>query len=150
MAADPARPHGKNLRRGRASLPGQIYHITTVTLGREPVFSDLRNARLLITSLHQAQIRDEASTLAFVVMPDHLHWLMQLGEGQSLSRVVRTVKAVTSHKLGKGIWQKGFHDHALRSDEDLVDVARYIVANPLRAGLVERLGDYPHWDAVWL
>jgi len=150
MAADPARPHGKNLRRGRASLPGQIYHITTVTLGREPVFSDLRNARLLITSLHQAQIRDEASTLAFVVMPDHLHWLMQLGEGQSLSRVVRTVKAVTSHKLGKGIWQKGFHDHALGSDEDLVDVARYIVANPLRAGLVERLGDYPHWDAVWL
>jgi len=150
MAADPARPHGKNLRRGRASLPGQIYHIATVTLGREPVFSDLRNARLLITSLHQAQIRDEASTLAFVVMPDHLHWLMQLGEGQSLSRVVRTVKAVTSHKLGKGIWQKGFHDHALRGDEDLVDVARYIVANPLRAGLVERLGEYPHWDAVWL
>jgi len=28
--------------------------------------------------------------------------------------------------------------------------ARYIVANPLRAGLVERLGDYPLWDAVWL
>jgi len=150
MAADPARPHGKNLRRGRASLPGQIYHITTVTLGRAPVFSDLSNARLLINSLRQAQVRDEASTLAFVVMPDHLHWLMQLGEGRSLSRVVRAVKAVTSHKLGKGIWQKGFHDHALRSDEDLVDVARYIVANPLRAGSVERLGDYPHWDAVWL
>jgi hypothetical protein len=29
-------------------------------------------------------------------------------------------------------------------------LARYIVANPLRAGLVEHLGDYPHWDAVWL
>ncbi len=150
MPADPARPHGKDLRRGRVSLPGQIYHITTVTLGRAHVFSELRNARLLINSLHQTQIRDEASTLAFVVMPDHLHWLMQLGEGQSLPRVVSAVKAVTSHKLGKGIWQKGFHDHALRSDEDLVDVARYIVANPLRAGLVEHLGDYPHWDAVWL
>jgi REP element-mobilizing transposase RayT len=150
MAAAPASPHGKNLRHGRVSLPGQIYHVTTVTLDRAPVFSELRNARLLIHSLHQAQIRDEASTLAFVVMPDHLHWLMQLGDGQSLSRVVRTVKAVTSHQLGKGIWQKGFHDHALRSDEDLADVARYIVANPLRAGLVERLGDYPHWDAVWL
>jgi putative transposase len=150
MAADPDRPHGKNLRRGRVSLSGQIYHITTVTLGREPVFSDLLNARLLITSLRQAQVRDEASTLAFVVMPDHLHWLMQLGDGQSLSRVVSAVKAVTSHQLGKGIWQRGFHDHALRSDEDLVEVARYIIANPLRAGLVEHLGDYPHWDAVWL
>jgi putative transposase len=32
----------------------------------------------------------------------------------------------------------------------MTSIARYIVANPLRAGLVERLGDYPHWDAVWL
>jgi len=31
-----------------------------------------------------------------------------------------------------------------------METALYIVANPLRAGLVERLGDCPHWDAVWL
>ena len=42
------------------------------------------------------------------------------------------------------------HDRALRRDEDLLAVARYIVANPLRAGLVRRVGDYPLWDAVWL
>ena len=36
------------------------------------------------------------------------------------------------------------------SDEDLVAVARYIVANPVRAGLVKNVRDYPHWDAVWL
>jgi hypothetical protein len=29
-------------------------------------------------------------------------------------------------------------------------IARYIVGNPLQAGLVDRIGDYPHWDAVWL
>ncbi len=32
----------------------------------------------------------------------------------------------------------------------MIDVARYIIANPLRAGLVGRVGDYPLWDAVWL
>ena len=48
------------------------------------------------------------------------------------------------------IWQKGYHDRAVRSEEDLRNVARYIVANPLRAGLVKRLGDYPFWDAAWL
>jgi hypothetical protein len=48
------------------------------------------------------------------------------------------------------LWQKGYHDRALRRDEDLQQAARYIVANPLRAGLVKRLGDYPLWDAVWL
>jgi REP element-mobilizing transposase RayT len=52
--------------------------------------------------------------------------------------------------LGRPVWQNGFHDHALRQEEDLAEVARYIVANPLRAGLVERLGDYPHWHAIWL
>ncbi|MFM2004374.1 MAG: hypothetical protein RLZZ09_29 [Pseudomonadota bacterium] len=29
-------------------------------------------------------------------------------------------------------------------------IARYNVVNPLRAGLVDRIGDYPHWDAAWL
>jgi len=38
----------------------------------------------------------------------------------------------------------------MRKEEDLQALARYIVANPLRAGLVKRVGDYPHWDAMWL
>jgi len=142
--------HGKNLRKGRASLPGQVYHVTAVTFERDPVFTDLRCARLLVNAMRETQTRNAATTLAFVVMPDHLHWLMQLGTTGSLSQVVGAIKAVTAHRIGKRIWQDGFHDHALRQEEDLAGVARYIVANPLRAGLVERLGDYPHWDAVWL
>jgi putative transposase len=38
----------------------------------------------------------------------------------------------------------------VRKEDDLVGLARYLVANPLRAGLVQRIGEYPHWDAVWL
>lgn len=143
-------PHGRDLRKGRVSLPGQVYHITTVTHDRQPIFAELRAARLLVQALRQAENRDGATTLAFVVMPDHLHWLMQLGDGKSLSRVVGAVKAVSAHAIGRRIWQGGFHDHAVRQEEDLAALARYIVANPLRAGLVERVGDYPHWDAVWL
>ena len=48
------------------------------------------------------------------------------------------------------MWQAAFHDHALRKEENLHEIARYIVANPLRAGLVSSLAEYPHWDAVWL
>ena len=150
MPEEHTRRHGKDLRKGRVSLPGQVYHITTVTFDREPVFSDLRSARVLVNALRQAQARDEATSLAFVVMPDHMHWLMQLGADASLVKVVGGVKAVTAHGIGRRIWQDGFHDHALRQEEDLAEVARYIVANPVRAGLVERVGDYPHWDAVWL
>lgn len=150
MRMQSSHPHSRDLRKGRVSLPGHVYHITTVTLRRQPVFADLRPARLLVRTLRQADARDGATTLAFVVMPDHLHWLMQLGDGKSLSRVVGAVKAISAHAIGQRIWQDGFHDHAVRQEEDLVVLARYIVANPLRAGLVERIGDYPHWDAAWL
>jgi len=48
------------------------------------------------------------------------------------------------------VWMSGFHEQALRKEEDLAAVARYVVANPLRAGLVDKLANYPLWDAVWL
>ncbi len=150
MPPQNAMPHGKDLRKGRVSLPRQVYHITTVTFDRQPVFSDLRPARVLINALREAQARGDATTLAFVIMPDHMHWLLQLEGATALSNVVGAVKAVTAHGLGGRIWQSGFHDHALRQEEDLAKLARYIVANPLRAGLVQRIGDDPHWDAVWL
>ena len=35
-------------------------------------------------------------------------------------------------------------------DEDLKSIARYIVANPLRAELAQEIGEYPHWDSIWL
>jgi hypothetical protein len=75
---------------------------------------------------------------------------MQLGEGATLSQVVRAVKSLTSHRLGYPVWQRGYHDHALRHDEDLKAMSRYVIANPIRAGLVSSVGDYPHWDAVWV
>jgi REP element-mobilizing transposase RayT len=88
-------------------------------------------------------------------MPDHFHWLVELREG-SLSEVVQRVKSKTAIAVNKAtgrhgrLWQWGFHDKAVRYEEDLLKFARYIVANPLRAGLVKRVGDYPLWDAVWL
>ncbi|MQM35927.1 MAG: transposase, partial [Candidatus Accumulibacter phosphatis] len=81
---------------------------------------------------------------------DHVHWLLELASEVSVSDAVRIYRAKVSLSLGRRIWQKGFHDRAVRRDEDLAAVARYVVHNPVRAGLVERLGDYPHWDAVWI
>ena len=88
----------------------------------------------------------EKCGLAWVVMPDHLHWLFVLNHSL-ISEVARRVKGLGCYSK---VWQKGFHDHAIRKDEDIKAVARYIIANPLRAGLVENIGDYPFWDAVWL
>ena len=83
-------------------------------------------------------------------MPDHIHWLFQLNHKQSLSKLIQGIKSISARAFGKPIWQSGFYDHAIRKDEDIVNIARYIIVNPIRAGLVKRVGDYPHWDAVWL
>jgi len=142
--------HQKDLRKGRYSLANQIYHITTSTKNRTLIFSKFVNARLLISTMRQADALNYTKTLAFIVMPDHVHWLLQLTEGVSLSKVIKSVKSESAKAIGQPIWQAGFYDHAVRKDEDIQTIARYIVANPIRAGLVTKVGDYSHWDAVWL
>ncbi|KAF0220467.1 MAG: hypothetical protein FD174_1121 [Geobacteraceae bacterium] len=170
------KPHGKDLRKGRVSLDGQIYLVTSVTLDRKPYFADFRWGRVLVRTMqHHAEIGDVES-LAFVVMPDHFHWLFALMGQCSLSELIGRVKGaaayqinhlhegafsgmIASHtiadeaaptmRLGR-VWQKGFHDRALRRDEDLRSVARYMVMNPVRAGIVQRIWYYPLWDAVWV
>jgi putative transposase len=146
--------HGSSLRKGRVSETNRIYLITTVTQNRIRVFDDFRVGRVVVQSMREMDAEKFCSTLAFTVMPDHLHWLLSLSEQVSLSDLVRLMKGRSSKRISesfgiKGIWQKGFHDHALRKEEDVEATARYVIANPLRAGLVERLGDYSLWDAVY-
>jgi REP element-mobilizing transposase RayT len=149
------RPGCRALRKGRFSQRNGIYFITVVTDQRIPWFQDFALARLMCRNLlHPAALAD-ATNLCSVVMPDHIHVLLELRD-TPLQRVLNRLKsrgAVTlNREIGRGgrFWAPAYYDHALRADEDLQDVARYIVANPLRAGLVQRIGDYPYWNAVWL
>ena len=145
-----------DLLKGRVSLPGQAYHITTNIEGRQPLFQDFENGRLLVNEMRQLNDAKLLNSFAWVIMPDHLHWLFQLNEPLNLSELVKKLKArsslIINARIGRqgSIWQRGFHDHAIRDDEDLRNVARYIIANPLRAELVKHIGDYPLWDAIWL
>ncbi|MDP1636106.1 MAG: transposase [Gallionellaceae bacterium] len=144
------KPHGKNLRKGRVSLPNHAYLATIVTTSRKPIFTSFAAARAAVQCFHDKDVVRHVQTLAFVIMPDHVHWLLQLEENGNLPEAARLYKAKVTLAIGQRIWQRGFHDHALRDDEDLRGVARYIVANPLRARLVKNIGEYPHWDAIWL
>jgi putative transposase len=137
------------LRRSRHSQVGRVYHVVFSTRDRAPVFIDFTKARMMTACLERSALQSISDTLAFVVMPDHVHWLFVLKFG-SISQCVQRVKAQYSRDSGESIWGVGFYDHAIRMDEDLKAAARYIVANPLRAGLVENVGDYSHWDAAWL
>jgi putative transposase len=144
------------LARGRYSLSQQVYCITTVTLDRRPLFTDLTTARLLVRELRRLHDAGDVYSLAWVIMPDHLHWMIQLNDNWPLYRVVKTIKArsarIINRHLSRGgsVWQRAYYDRAARKDEDVRQIARYIVANPLRAGLVRDIGSYPHWDCIWM
>jgi REP element-mobilizing transposase RayT len=147
--------HSNRLPIGRRSILNQAYLITIITHRRQSRFDQLYPAREVIKSLYATQRQDQLETLAYVLMPDHLHWLLILRSGE-LGDIVRRFKSYTARMVNRHqdtdgpLWQLGFHDHALRMDEEFRRVARYIVANPLRKGIVDSVGDYPHWDALWL
>lgn len=137
------------LRKGRYSKTNHIYHLVFSTKKREPLFKDISKGRKFVSILKEDEARGNSKTLAFVVMPDHVHWLMELGD-ESLAQCVKRIKSISSRQIKDLRWDEGFYDHLIRDDENLQNVARYIVANPLRAGLVKSVRDYSLWDAIWL
>jgi putative transposase len=152
----PPGPGQAALRKGRYSLGGHVYHVTTTTFARERIFADLSAARAAIRALNAPQLLKDTELIAWVLMPDHLHVLLQLGQADSLGRYVERTKAATARSVNRRlgrigpVWQRAYHDHQLRTEEDVRVVARYVVMNPLRAGLVKRIAEYSHWDAIWV
>lgn len=151
----PLHPGHRALRTDRVGLRGQLYQVTAVTHDRQPVFRRFEAAVAACRAVH-AHTRDgELEALCWVLMPDHLHLLVRL-QADDLSRAVGHLKARVAQEVGTAcgraapLWARGFHDHALRRDENTLVTARYIVANPLREGLVGSIRFYPYWYAAWL
>nr|WP_238389711.1 transposase [Pseudoxanthomonas koreensis] len=130
--------------------------MTAVTRDRQAWFADFHVACTAVRAFREPAALGDARLLAWVLMPDHVHWLLQLGERMPLEMVVARMKAAVGVQANRvlfragPLWAPAFHDRALRREDDLRATARYIVANPLRAGMVDHLGDYPFWDSVWL
>ncbi|KGJ93613.1 REP-associated tyrosine transposase [Thalassotalea sp. ND16A] len=146
----------QDLSKNRISSENQIYHLVATTHKRMPVFDNFLAARIIINEMKALNEQNILSSLAWVVMPDHLHWLIQLNGNHQLSQIMKKLKGSSASKINKTLkqkgklWQQGFYEHAIRHDESLKRTARYIVANPLRAKLVTSVTHYPHWDAIWL
>ena len=144
------------LRKGRVSQLNRAYFVTTVTYKRYPFFSDIYCARLLVRNMKLLHDAEDVEPLSWVIMPDHLHWLFRLRNLNGLPLVMKKLKAISARQINqrlnrKGtIWQKAYYGRAIRDGEDVRELARYIVANPLRAGLVSDINCYSHWDATWL
>ncbi len=88
------------LRYGRYSRSGNVYSLTTATLDREPFFADAANVAILVDCLRFVERRGISHSLAWVVMPDHLHWLMEL-RSETLAECMALLKSRSSRLLNR-------------------------------------------------
>jgi putative transposase len=131
------------------------YFLTFCTRSRSTIFIDAIIARDTLAQILRTASEEHFSVLAYCLMPDHVHLLVEgTTQRADLRRFAKMSKqrsgAIHALRSRERLWQEGYHDHILRKDEDLKSVARYILENPVRAGLVRAPTEYPYLGSeVW-
>ena len=128
------------------------YMITTITRRRIPFFNDASAADIVLRSIFFGRRRNWYKLLGFVVMPDHLHLVIIPGE-KNVSEGMKSLKGFSAKEINSlfhargSIWQRGFFDYILDTEEKVISRIRYIEENPLRKGLVRNVEDYKYSSA---
>jgi putative transposase len=125
------------------------YFLTICTRSRRPLFQNPHVAELARDQLLRGGEEEHFAVLAYCFMPDHVHLLAEAQAHTSdLLRFARTWKQRSAvcvrAAMDADLWQDGFYDHVLRREEDSLAIAAYIVANPVRAGLVKSVTEYSY------
>ncbi len=127
--------------------------VTACTRNRAALFVDSEVIEVFVAVLEEAARRYACTVPAYCFMPDHLHLILK-GErpeadlwGAMIEFKQRSGFWLYRHRGGSA-WQKDFHDHLLRRDEDVVAHVRYIVENPCRRGLAATWDEYPFTGAI--
>jgi putative transposase len=142
------------LRAGRTSETGNYYLLTSCCRDRINFLNNPDSARIVLGSALWLYEQRAIDLFAVVVMPDHVHLVLGLGEF-SLPEVMHRFKSYTSHVIAKatgangGIWQRGYHDRGIGDESALRAQVEYCLLNPVRAGLAENFRDYAYWWCRW-
>jgi putative transposase len=135
----------------RAYIPGGCFFFTVVTHHRQPLFAKGRNIDRLRDGFRRAMAKHPFRIDAIVILPDHLHSVWRLPEGDAdFSLRWRLVKhylaagvpAATNRRGEKLVWQRRFWEHAIRDEEDWRNHIDYVHYNPVKHGYARRPGDW--------
>jgi REP element-mobilizing transposase RayT len=135
----------------RIEFPGAVYHVTARGDRRESIFADDTDRQVLLTIVEQGLERCDAQLLAFCLMHNHYHFVLQT-QRANLSRLMRHINGVYSqrfnrrHGLVGHVLQGRFHAVLIDRDAYLLEACRYVDLNPVRAALVEDPGAWP-WSS---
>ncbi|HEY1376002.1 MAG TPA: transposase [Gemmataceae bacterium] len=149
----------------RNYVPGGTYFFTVVAFGRRPILTTPAARRCLREAFATVQHRWPFSVVAIALLPDHLHTIWTLPEGQADYSVrwqrikdlftqgfldaggaSEPVSASRRRRRERQVWQRRFWEHTVRDEDDLKRCADYVHWNPVKHGLVGRVRDYP-WSS---
>jgi len=149
----------------RRNYAGTCFFFTLVTHARRNIFVAESARQLLRESIERTRAERPWQTMAVVLLPDHLHMLWRLPDGDTdySSRIAAMKKRFTRpflasgeteaavpqgqkrHRL-RGVWQRRFWEHTIRDERELRMHLDYIPANPVKHGLVSRPADW-EWSS---
>ena len=128
------------LPRGAYAVAGSTWHVTLATRKDiAPPFVDDGFGQQVIRTLTDRCTKRSTLLHLYCLMPDHIHLLVEV-RGADLVAVMSDLKSCIAREWwqtgGKGTpWQRGFHDRGIRDPKVFDEVMRYILENPVRAGL---------------
>ena len=140
------------LRKGRQSIPEVHYFLTTSTFDQKPILSRSEVVQIIFDTFEWLEAQGRIRWICIMIMPDHLHTVIQLGQDQTLPKVMHSLKTFTARQINEQrgerstVWQEGYYDHGIRKDESLNEIIRYCYESPVRQGLVKQAKDYPYWQ----
>ena len=131
------------------------YFLTFCTFKRRQTFADPGVATLVIEQFRRTAGVLSFALLAYCLMRDHAHLLVEgTAANSDLRRFAKRLKQSSgqtyAHRWKQPLWQEGYYDRVLRGGDDPRAIARYIIENPVRAGLVQTPLEYPYLGSdVW-
>jgi len=141
----------QRLRKGRCSIEGGYYFVTLCTKDGKKLLHSDKAASIIFDSIGWLEEHEGLQLICCVIMPDHVHLVFVLGQEQTLSSLMHSLKSYTSNEINKSlgrsgsVWQVQYYDHGIRKEESLNEIITYCYENPVRAGLTIHAKDYPYW-----
>jgi putative transposase len=145
----------------RAKTPGATYFFTVVTHNRQPLFQNNETVALLRQAFHIVKAESPFTIDAIVVLPDHIHsiWTLPEGDADFSSRwkrikarfslrcpeVYKQQRSIARQRKGEqAIWQRRFWEHQIRNETDFSQHVDYIHYNPVKHGLADAPRNWPY------
>jgi putative transposase len=139
-------------REPRINLPGCIFHVINRGNNKQILFKEQKDYIRYLEFLERYKERHGFKLYCYILMNNHIHLLMEVGEKGSISKIMQGVTLAHTryfnHKYGTSghVWQGRFKSLLVGEDSYLLEISRYIELNPVRAGMVKNPADYP-WSS---